>query len=255
MVIVLIFNYKLNNDKKKLSNIDELMKQPIICHFKQQSKKENDLSHIRYLENYKSLITITLAELLYKVSWNSSPKLLKQEKIKNLLIDIYKTLYSLMHKSHDIWVKLWYFSKKLFCIRWGNNEIDLYHAGFVFKWISNLKYYKTTLYFNNLFEKIWKGYKEVLAKYRKDGIIDDEAPNLLVKFIKKYEKKTLFKFAKMNKNFTDLETPKMDLEIDKFLKSILIMLNNQILNRKNQNVSNEEDKKEINKNQKIKNKI
>ena len=79
-----------------------------------------------------------------------------------MLIKIYKTLGYMMKNDQDIWVKLWHFSQKLFCINWWNQILNRYHAEFFFSCVTRLKESKTTQYTIDLFSKVWQKIGEVI---------------------------------------------------------------------------------------------
>ena len=126
-----------------------------------------------------SEIALILWELLYKVRWNSNFEELRHSKdINFMLIKIYKTLGYLMDSNQDVWVKLWHFSQKMFCINWWNRVLNRYHAEFFIKWVSGLNANKTTQFTINLFSKVWKNNGEVILNEISKDNINDSLKNL-----------------------------------------------------------------------------
>ena len=154
-VIVAIHNCEITRSSQNLDDVKILIEKMIeIQEDKVQSRKQN----------VDSRFAVILAELLYKIRCNSTFKEIRQNKtINDLVLKIYKTLGHLMFDSKQIWVRLWYFSQKLFCMKWWNNKINRCHAEFFLSCVEGLGEYKTTLYTAELFSKVCKSIRDILV--------------------------------------------------------------------------------------------
>ena len=82
-------------------------------------------------QNIDSRFAIILAELLYKIKCNSTFKEIRQNgMINEFVVKVYELLGHLMYNDQQICVRLWYFSHKLFCMKWWNDILNRYHAEF-----------------------------------------------------------------------------------------------------------------------------
>ena len=187
-----------------------------------------------------SEIALILLELLYKVRWNSNFEELRHCKdINFMLIKIYKTLGYLMDSSQDVWVKLWHFSQKMFCINWWNQFLNRLHAEFFIRWVSRLNANKTTQFTIDLFSKVWKNIGNVILNEISKDNIDDSLKNLFNLFEEigeKYEDKVMFNNPKTKSIFNFLASPTIDKEIDLFCNHIMINKSNELGKHKNNKV-------------------
>ena len=172
-----------------------------------------------------SRIALILGELLYKIRWNSNLKKLRQNKdIYLMLKEIYKTLSILMDYNKNIWIKLWYFSQKLFCINWWNQILNRYHAGFFLSCVKRLNENKTTQFTIDLFSKVWQNIGEVLlneiSNYNKNNSLKN-LNNLFEEIGEKYDKRVMFNNPKSRSIFNFLSTTDIDTEIDQFCNNII----------------------------------
>ena len=187
-----------------------------------------------------SRIPLILWELLYKVRWNSNFEELRHCKdINFMLIKIYKTLGYLMDSSQDVWVKLWHFSKKMFCINWWNQVLSRYHAEFFIKWVSRLNETKTTQFNIDLFSTVWRNIGEVIFKeISKDNIKDalENLFNLFEEIGEKYGDKVMFNNPKIRSIFNFLSSSVIDKEIDLFCYHIMMSKSKELGKHKNNKV-------------------
>ena len=154
-VIVLIHNCEITRSTQDLGDIKILIDKIA------EIQKDNDNS---LEQNIDSRFAIILAELLYKIRCNSTLKEIRQNRtINELVVKIYKLLGRLMYNNKQICVGLWYFSHKLFWMKWWNDKLNRYHAEFFLSCVEGLEEYKTTLYTKELFAKVWKKYRSHLG--------------------------------------------------------------------------------------------
>ena len=185
--IVSIHNCEITRSTQNLEEIDELIQKMTEI----QEDKDNSGD-----QNIDSRYAILLAELLYKIRCNSTFIEVRRNKtINELVVKIYKFLGYFMYNSQQIWVRLWYFSHKLFCMKWWNDKLNRYHAEFFLLCVEGLGKYKTTLYTKELFSKVIKSIGEILVKELQKEVSwnkDDESLNKLLTFIaqigEKYER-------------------------------------------------------------------
>ena len=243
-VIVSIHNWEVKQNIENLSCINDLMNQ-----LKNLRNRIYNSQEKRYtpknVENFtnqvvNSEIALVLMELLYKVRWNSNFEELRHCKdINFMLIKIYKTLGYLMDSSQDVWVKLWHFSQKMFCINWWNKVLNRCHAEFFIRWVSRLNANKTTQFTIDLFSKVWKNIgnvilKEIIKDKNRDSL--KNLFNLFEEIGEKHKYKVMFNNPKIKSIFNFLVTPTIDEEIDRFCKHIMICNTKELGKHKNNKV-------------------
>ena len=136
--IVSIHNCEITGSTQNLDEIYQLIQKMT----EMQEHKYNSGE-----QNIDSRFVIILAELLYKIRCNSTFIEVRRNRLINeLVVKVYKFLDNFMNNNQQIWVRLWYFSHKLFCIKWWNDKLNRYHAEFFLSCIVGLGKYKTTLY-------------------------------------------------------------------------------------------------------------
>ena len=161
--IVSIHNCEITGSTQNLDEIDQLIQKMTEI----QEKKDNSGD-----QNIDSRFALILAELLYKIRCNSTFIEIRRNRLINeLIVKIYKFLGHFMYNSQQIWVRLWYFSHKLFCMKWWNDKLNRYHAEFFLLCVEGLGKYKTTVYTKELFSKVIKSTGEILVKELKKGSI------------------------------------------------------------------------------------
>ena len=138
-------------------------------------------------KNIDSRFVLILAELLYKIRCNSTFIEVRRNRLINeLVVKIYKLLGHFMYNNQQIWVRLWYFSHKLFCMKWWSDKLNRYHAEFFLLCVDGLGKYKTTLYTKELFSKVCKSIGEILVAELQKEVSrhkDDESLNKLLTLI------------------------------------------------------------------------
>ena len=166
---------------KNTQNLDEI-KQLIQKITEMQEHKDNSGD-----QSIDSRFAIILAELLYKIRCNSTFIDVRRNRLINeLVVKVYKFLGHFMHNNQQIWVRLWYFSHKLFCMKWWNDKLNRYHVEFFLLCVEGLGKYKTTLYTKELFSKVIKSIGEILVKELQKEVSrnkDDESLNKLLTLI------------------------------------------------------------------------
>ena len=203
--IVSIHNCEITGSTQNLDEIYQLIQKMT----EMQEHKYNSGE-----QNIDSRFVIILAELLYKIRCNSTFIEVRRNRLINeLVVKVYKFLDNFMNNNQQIWVRLWYFSHKLFCIKWWNDKLNRYHAEFFLSCIVGLGKYKTTLYTKELFSKVWLSIEDILVKYLQKEVSrqkDDESSNEFETFINQiweiYENKTLKENWKETKEETKDES-------------------------------------------------
>ena len=187
-VIVLIHNCEITRSTQDLGDIKILIDKIA------EIQKDNDNS---LEQNIDSRFAIILAELLYKIRCNSTLKEIRQNRtINELVVKIYKLLGRLMYNNKQICVGLWYFSHKLFWMKWWNDKLNRYHAEFFLSCVEGLEEYKTTLYTKELFAKVWKSIGHILVAELQKEVNNknwsfNELLTLITQIGEQYENKTI----------------------------------------------------------------
>ena len=187
--IVSIHNCEITRSTQDLGDIEILIDK--IAEI--QIDKDNSLE-----QNTDSRFAIILAELLYKIRCNSTLKEIRQNRtINELVVKVYKLLGHSMYNNQQICVRLWYFSHKLFWMKWWNDKLNRYHAEFFLSCVEGLGKYKTTLYTKELFAKVCKSIGHILVNELKKEVVNqkDESISKLLTLItqigEQYEHKTI----------------------------------------------------------------
>ena len=204
--IVWIHNCEITRNTQNLDDIEELIRN--IIGIQEDKNKFRDKS-------VDSRFAIILAELLYKVRWNSTFIEIRQNMtIYELVVKVYKLLGHFMYNRQQIWIRLWYFSQKLFCMKWWNEKLNRYHAEFFLCWVEGLGEYKTTLYTKELFAKVCKSIGDVLVTELQKKLkgINDESKNELLLFITKIGDQYQYKKLKVNEEEEKEEIKEMSNE-------------------------------------------
>ena len=243
-VIVSIHNCEVKQKIEDLNCINDLMDQLKFLRDRLQTSQKNrgifrcdkiDTNQVVDLE-----IALILGELLYKVRWNSNFKELRHSKhINYMLIKIYKTLGYLMESNENIWVKLWHFSQKMFCINWWNQVLNRYHSEFLIRWVSKLNANKTTQYTIDLFSNVWKNIGEVILIELSNANKNNSLVNLINLFKEigeEYRDRVMFNNPKTRSIFNFLSTTDFDLQIDLFCNHIMMSKFNKLGKHKSSKV-------------------
>ena len=162
-----------------------------------------------------------------------------------MLIKIYKTLGYMMKNDQDIWVKLWHFSQKLFCINWWNQILNRYHAEFFFSCVTRLKESKTTQYTIDLFSKVWQKIGEVILNEISKDINNGSLKNLINLFKEigeEYDDRVIFTNPNIMSIFNFLSITNIGLEIDRFCNHIIINKSKELSKYKSNKVKVEKER-------------
>ena len=189
--IVAIHNCEITRNTQDLDDIDQLIR-------KMAEIQEDEVQSREQIVD--SRFAAILAELLYKIRCNSTFTEIRQNRtINELIIKIYWMLGHFMHDCQQIWVRLWYFSHKLFCIKWWNDKLNRYHSKFFLSCVEGLGEYKTTLYTAELFSKVCKSIGDILVAELQKEISrnrEDESVRKLLTLITQIGEQCIYKINK-----------------------------------------------------------
>ena len=196
--IVAIHNWEITRSTQDLDDIDQLIRKMAEIQGDEVQSREQIVD---------SRFAVILAELLYKIRCNSTFTEIRQNRtINELIIKIYWMLGHFMHDCQQIWVRLWYFNQKLFCIKWWSDKLNRYHSEFFLSCVEGLGEYKTTLYTAELFSKVCRSIGGILVVELQKEISrhkGDESVRKLLTLITQIGEQCIYKTNKDNSEINE----------------------------------------------------